>query len=290
VFIHSASFDSQTIQPIDSVYTVRVLYPKALAPEIGAYTRIIDNAFTRAGRLFGERRGAHPTLEHSVLITAGLAGNTLDEGTRVYPDPSARVSMFVRTPNYARAEELYIHAVMHLYNRQREGLLAYQDLQSPFAAEDWQEMEATWAESAFNTSSSGREGRLKYLYNVHTAVVTKNFALISEPPFTDKDGFEKIVPSIAVAKGGAYLDYQYGHYVLAPLVMLAIEGLLQERKTGATVESMLLAVHAEGTRFFDNPAQVLSEKDLARIRSWSTGDGLIPMALLESAVAYYDSQ
>ena len=176
VLINSSAFERQILEPVDSSYVITVIFPKA-AGDVHSYLSIINNSFTRIGRIFNDSRDGD-VREHTVLVTAGLAGNTRSEGTRVYPDPSALVSIFVRTPDHSRAEELFIHAVAHLYNRQREDLLAYQKLQTPFADEDWQEMEATWAELAFNTTPGGREGRLKYLYNVHAAVVSKNFELM----------------------------------------------------------------------------------------------------------------
>ena len=47
--------------------------------------------------------------------------------------------------------------------------------------EDWQELVATWTESAFLASDKGRERRLRYLYRVHAAVRDDDFSRIHTP-------------------------------------------------------------------------------------------------------------
>ncbi len=284
VVIRSSSFDRHTVEPENSSYAVTILYPTAV--DVQPFLPVITHAFTSVGALFND--GGERSRVHTVLITAGLAGNTRSEGTRVYPDPTDLVSMFVRTPDHSRAEELFVHALMHLYNRQRDDMMAYQKLQKPFTPEDWQEAEATWAEAAFSTFPNGREERLKYLYNVHIAVVTKDYSLISGPPFNNQEEFEKITPRVSEPHS-TYLDYQYGHYILAPLLMVAIDGLLQERSTGIDVKTLLTDLHAGSEiNFFERLAELLPAEDVARIRLWEEGGALISQRLIESVMSHYD--
>lgn len=288
VLIRSDAFTLQSIQPKQSRYTVRILYPVTTNEKlVTRYVAIIENAFNRTGKLFNDV----PTdqrIEHTVLITAGLAGNTYEEGTRVYPDPSARVSAFVRTPDSLRAEELLIHAVAHLYNRHQTGVLPYEKLQLPFTEEDWQEVEATWAEMAFTTSDA--KVRSVYLYTVHTAVRTGNFSLIKEAPFNNQKAFEKIRQSVVVAPNSPNLDYQYGHYVLAPLSMLAVEAMLQQSHTGTSVEKILTTIHmGNAQNFFDELEKVLSKEQVEHVRNWFEGKETVPSDLINFAVTYYKS-
>lgn len=281
ILIRSDAFSSHVILPKNSSYEVTVVYPKDTNPTLlKKYDAIIENAFSRVGVLFNDVSVPERT-PHTVLITAGILGDTRDENTRVYPDPNAQVTIFVRVPNHPRAEELFIHAVTHLYNRHRDDLLSYQKLQAPFSEGDWQELEASWSETAFATSDQSLL-RLLYLTNVYTAVRTQNFSLIAEPPFKNKKEFEKIRQNVAVAAGSQNLDYQYGHYVLAPLSMLGVEGLLQKLGTGVTVEKVLREVHEGGGKnFFTVLQQSLSPSDIDEIKSWLEGKTTIPEELIQ---------
>lgn len=282
ILIHSDAFSSHTILPKNSSYALTVVYPVDTdAKLLEKYDAIIENAFSRVGNVFNDAPASKRT-PHTVLITAGIAGDTRDESTRVYPDPNAQVTIFVRVPNHPRAEELFIHAVMHLYNRHREDLLAYQKLQAPFSADDWQELEAAWSETAFATSGQSLI-RLLYLTNVYNAVRTNNFSLIAEPPFKNKKEFEKIHQSAVVRKGSPNLDYQYGHYILAPLSMLGIEGLLQKSGTGVTLEHVLTEVHrGSGKNFFEVLKNSLSQSEIDDIHDWLEGRATIPEHLIQA--------
>ncbi|MFA5877156.1 MAG: hypothetical protein WC880_02205 [Candidatus Paceibacterota bacterium] len=290
VLIRSDAFTLQSIQPKQSIYRVDILYPATTTESsIRRYVAIIENAFNRTGKLFNDAP-KEQRVQHIVLITAGLAGNAYEDITQVYPDPSARVSAFVRTQNILRGEELFVHAVMHLYNRHQSGTLPYQKLQSPFTEEDWQEVEATWAETAFTTSRE-QSGRIVYLYSVHTALRTGNFSLIKEAPFNNQKAFEKIRQSVIVAPNSPNLDYQYGHYVLAPLSMLAVDGMLQESHTGTSVEKILTDIHAgKASNFFDELQRTLSKEEVQRARGWFEGRETIPTSVINSVVASYKSQ
>lgn len=290
VLIRSDAFTLQSIQPKHSIYRVDILYPVTTEENsVQRYIAIIENAFNRTGKLFNDAP-KEQRVPHVVLITAGLVGNAYEDATHVYPDPSARVSTFVRTSDSLRGEELFIHAVMHLYNRHQNGALPYQKLQSPFTEEDWQEVEATWAETAFTTSAE-RSGRIVYLYGVHAALRTQNFSLIKEAPFNNQKAFEKIRQSVIVAPGSPSLDYQYGHYVLAPLSMLAVDGMLQESRADTSVEKILTDIHAgKASNFFDELQKTLSKEEVQRARGWFEGRETIPTSVINLVVASYKSQ
>jgi len=287
VVIKSDAFGALTLNPEGSSYTVTVLYPLITNTEtLNRYVHIVSSAFSHVEKLFPSSASGKHT--HTVLVTAGLAGNTSADGTRVYPDPTEDISMFVRTPNYPRAEELFVHAVMHLFNRQRTDLTAYQNNQDPFPAEDWQEMEAAWSETAFSTWNEGREARIQYLYNIHRAVRTNAFSLIVSEPFNDKKAFEKIRQSAIVKEGSDYLEYQYGHYVLAPLTMVAIEGLLVNRSSEIHVADLLRTIHQDpSTNFFTELGKILSKEELSRVMAWIQGQETIPENLVMKGVAFY---
>ncbi len=282
VLIRSDAFTSRVIEPTQSSYSVTILYPITTDEKlVERYVGIIENAFDRVGRLFNDvpKDSRRP---HTVLITAGITGNE-----RIYPDPTANISIFMRTPEHPRAEELFIHAVTHLYNRHRIDLIGYEKLQAPFAEEDWQELEATWAETAF-TMSDLLEARVDYLYNVHTAVRTGDFSLITEPPFNDQTAFEKITENAVVKPGSPSLDYQYGHYILAPLSMFGVEGLLRQVDSKTDVEDILRKIHnGKANNFFDELKTLLTAEQMEHVRAWFEGEETVPKGLVDVALDYY---
>lgn len=292
LMIHSDDFTSLKLEFENSSYTVRMIYPvSASSAQAEAYSAIVTNAFNSIGRLYFDNLKDKYPFSHTVLVTAGIAGDTKSDETRVYPDPGPDVTMLVRTPDQTRAEELFIHAIAHLYNRERYDFSAYESHQAPLAAGDWQEMEAAWAELAYEKSTKGRLERLRYLYSVHTAVQTNNFSLITLPPFNDKEEFAKMRKTLSVSPTASHLDEQYGHYILAPLVMTAIEGLLIRNKTNTHVEALLVDLHiGKTTNFFDELAKLIPATDVSHILKWIAGTEKVPEDLVYIGAQYYSQK
>lgn len=281
VIIRKDAFGLRTLEPEGSSYRVTVLYPLSLPrADTELVFRTIRSAFTAVGDWYGD--SASERVPHTVVVTAGL-----DPKDEVYPDPHQGVTYLIASPKAERGEGLLIHAVVHLYNR-FSGDRPYLSAQAPFNAGEFQELEATWAESALTTHPDGAFKRLMYLYRVHSAVVAQDFSLIEGAPFNDRAAFDAIEPTILVPPGAPYLDVQYGHYVLAPLTMAAIDALLVERGTGVRVYGILKDLHT-GKResFVEALDAVLSEKDMTQVRAWITADAQIPFPLIERAIALY---
>jgi len=223
---------------------------------------MVRNAFERTGALFNDT--SRTPRPHTVLVTAGLGYTETEEGG-VYPDPGKDVSYLILPPEDARAEELFIHAVAHLYNRFQDTGLAYQAAQTPIPSGDWQELEASWTETAFRTSDEGRRSRFEYLYREHVAH-TNRVGIITSPDTSDE-------------------DVQYAHYILAPLVMIGIDGLLPE---SASVENLLSNLHANPTVVFMEELQDhLSDAEITNVKSWVGGNAKIPREILLAGLSRY---
>lgn len=288
VIIKKAAFASRIIKPAGTSYKVEVIYPRSTSTTTrNRYISIVTNAFTRVAPTFGDSE-TQEAKNHEVLVTAGLAGNTTEIDTCVYPSPGMNASYLIRTTDQARAEELLIHAIVHLYNRhQTSSTNALKD-QDPFSEIDLQETEATWAEIAFMPSNKNRKERLAYLYNVHTAFRTNNFSLIEKPPFDDRQLFETIHQTIFLPKGSSYTDQQYGHYILAPLSMVAIEGLLVQHNTGVSVKEVLIQLHTKKDEtFFGALSKILPPLEMKRIDMWMHGNATIPEELISVGAEMY---
>ena len=238
VLIKKEAFGLRTLEPQNSHYRVTVLYPINMPrAEVQQIFAQVTHAFEAVGDLYGDRATTTRSA-HTVLVTAGLAATDA-----VYPDPTARLTLYIKSPDSERGEALLIHGAVHLYNR-FSGDLPYLAKQFPFNGGEFEELEATWAETALTTHPDAAFERLNYLYRVHSAMVAQKPELLTEPPFNDHEAFNKIRPTILVKPGAPALDVQYGHYVLGPLVMAAVDGLLTTRNAGVSVSSILRDVHA----------------------------------------------
>lgn len=288
MILSSAFIKTPPIQFENSSYKVSILYPANITtPELlSEYEKYVKNAFERVGKIFGDNVN-NPSREHTVLVTVGL-GTSFAERDSVYPDPSADTTYLILNPNRPRSEELFVHAVMHVYNKERNDLISYEKNQLPIPIEEWQEVEATWAETALRTNNEWRVSRLNYLYGVHTAIQIGNFSLIKEAPFNKEDEFKKIKKNIVTDNNSSYLDEQYSHYVLAPLLMVATEGLLQKNKTGTNVEQLLTKIHTEkNLNYFDEVKKLLPQDDENHLTKWMSGEELIPHDLIFTTADYY---
>ena len=288
VVIRKSAFASRIIKPTGTSYKVEVIYPRSTSTTTrNRYISIVTNAFTRVAPIFGDSE-AQEAKTHEVLVTAGLAGNTMEIDTCVYPSPTAKASYLIRSQDQARAEELLIHAIVHLYNRHQTGSTITLKDQDPFSKTDLQETEATWAEIAFMPSNKNRKERLAYLYNVHTAFRTNNFSLIEKPPFDDRQLFETTRQTIFLPKGSSYTDQQYGHYILAPLSMVAIDGLLVQHNTGVSVKEILIQLHTKKDEtFFGALSKILPPLEMKRIDMWMHGNATIPEGLISAGAEVY---
>lgn len=287
VLLKKKAFDTKLLDLPNSSYQVQLVFPIETPHDyLSAYERITRRAFKDIGRLYGDFSTTTKTT-HTVLVTAGLAGNTRSEGTRVYPDPSANRTFIVRTPEQPRSEELLIHAVAHLYNRFSGKEDGYLELQMPFSHEDFQELEASWSELAY-ASPGARHARTEYLYAIHAALQAKDFSSITEPPFSDPAALSQIRQTAIVAPGSSYLDYQYGHYVLLPLAMLALEGMLVEVSAEATVESLLQEAREKKVPLVTLIETALSPYEAKKFMSWIQGEETIPQHFINAGKQRYD--
>ena len=291
VLIHSADFTSRMLRTKNDSYVLRVVYQKSLASEsVERYITTIVHAFDSVSSLYPSTAGQ--MLPHTVLITVGVAGDGTEFETSVYPDPSIKMSMFVRNIGHTRGEELFIHAVAHLFNRYREDLISYEDTQSPLPPEDWQESEAAWSEIVFRTSNEGRTRRLAELYDIHTAIQTHTFSDSLIYPFNTSELFDAVMQRSTVIKpDSVYSDYQYGHYVLGPLVMVAIEGLLQKYNTHTDIKTLCTELHTKETsNFYKKLATVLPPTEMEHIAHFMNGEETIPRELIDAGNDYYEKR
>ena len=289
VIVRSDAWDQKVVQYEHTLFPVRLYWSKdADQKKLQEMMVGVRRAFEDVGAIFPMLPEAQRG-EHDVIITAGVAGDTLSKKTRVYPEPGVNLTSMFRLPGHRRAESLFIHAVGHLYNRHRPYWLGDQEAHQRVPPNDFSELEAAWTEHRFGTSPKTRRQRLEYLYNVHTAVQTGDFSLIVGPPFDEEAGFRKIERSVAIRKGANNMSVHYGHYIIGCLSMVATEGLLAKRESPITVEQLLRETHAgEHKSYLHAVEAALGPEGYAVVWSWMREGVTIPWETVLAGAARYD--
>jgi hypothetical protein len=291
IILRSSDFITTHV-PIDELGTnINVVYP-AQTPDtdVVEYMEIITNAFANVRTLYPNFQTTN-LASHTVLITIGIAGDGNDFKTSVYPNPNQHVTVFVRNKNHRRGEALFVHAVAHLFNRHYTEGLAYQENQAPIPTQDWQEVEAAWTEIIFQSDKRLRAERVEQLYGIHKSIVTDVFSVSLEFPFNDKNVYEDVRrKSIILGADPTYGEEQYSHYILAPLLLLAIEGLLAEHSPETSVSALLTQAHQNNQNFFVLASDHLPKETMPTIGNYIFGKELIPYELLVAGLRRYENQ
>lgn len=233
-------------------YHVRFLYPKNTSREdVILFSDMIARSFDVMGSMYATQKERHPFM---VVLTSGVSSTT-----DLYPDPTGEVAYITKPYEDTRTEELLLHAVMHAYNRFDNRFNAYTKYQSPIPYGDFEELEATWAETALNSSKVRMRARLAYLYGEY------------------RDPTESVT------------DEAHQHYIVSPLVMLAVEGLLQRSASQRDVRAILSKVHqGERVLFLDELANLIGTEWSARVYRWLYEKEPIPYDLLLTGIQYYE--
>lgn len=289
VVFRSTDFVSQEL-PLDERTTIRVLYTAQMPNnEAVEYLKIVSKSFHDMAKLYPDF-DSHQLNSHTVLITIGLAGDGSSFETSVYPAPTKDLTIFVRSKNHPRGEELFTHAIAHIYNRHFDKNLAYQEKQDPIPANDWQEMEAAWTEIIFRSDKNALEQRVKELQATHEAIFTGKFSSELAFPFDNIKIFESVTnKAVAQTENATYGEIQYGHYVLAPLVLLSVEGLLEQHQASTTVAKLLSEAQTKNQSFFVLLTAHLPKEEMKHLFNFLTGQEPIPYELLEAGLLRYDT-
>lgn len=282
VLIRSDAFATEELAFEESAYAVTLYYPKDLE-DLQAYEEIVRNAFERVGALYGDNRSPRP---HTVLVTASIPFSD-EEADSVYPDPRKDLSVLFLKPDHSRSEQLFFHAVAHLYNRYDPPEYGIHE-EERLSASDWSEYEASWVELSLTASDIFRKERLDYLLGVHQAVFARDYSRITVPPFDNREAFDALQRRGTTDWQSSYLDYQYAHYVLAPLILTGIDGLLARHAPEIRVESLLSEIHQDpNKRFFEEVARYVPAEEMERVRAWLAGEEEVPEDLLRLGASRY---
>lgn len=289
VLVRADSFSVRDVSTKKHDFLVRVVYPNSVdATQLPEYLAIIARAFDGVGDQYPNATGAPTT--HTVLLSVGIAGDGHDFYTSIYPEPSLQRSVLVHNLDNPRTEELYLHAVAHLYNRYRTDLTAYKDHQTPLRKVDWEELEACWTEFAFRSSKDGLERHVAELSRVYFDILNNTFSDTDVYPFNNKEIFDAVQYKTAILPDDAkYPDDQFGHYVLGPLTLLSVEGRLVGHGAPVHVKDIFIRMHRTNENFFAVLGEYLPADEVAQVVNEVRGTQALSPTLLQRGTAYYSS-
>lgn len=231
---------------------------------------MILSTFEEVSRLFplGFRRNQR--TDHFVLVTVGMAGDGFAPETRLFPSPGPDLSVIFHNLDDPRGRELFIHTTTHLFNRRRARPQVQPDERGLPRAE-YQEMVATWAELAL-IDDARRAGRFEFLLQDYHAVLDEDPATTPvNPLLTPLSSWSGPIGLLPVTPPSFELS-EFQHYVLAPLLMLAVDGLLQRSGAAPSLYDLLRELHAGAhPGLLTALAKHLSSNDLATVRGWLSG-------------------
>jgi hypothetical protein len=298
VFLAKQSFRSTTI-PLHSLgVTVEAIWPVLWSDaRVKAFLAMVRHGFTTIPSLF-PRGLARPEIKRiAVLSTFGLAGHGRNRNQRLLPNvgPSLLVSWRDPTGPYAgRTEELFLHAVAHLFNRYRARPENAHD--SPLLPRiEYQEAFASWAEVRFLRSNIARRWRMDRQIATHDAWMKPD----GSKPFprgtvyaANRDWIGKrrfpLGLRLKDIRNPIYQEVEYVHYILAPFVLLAAEGMLMGNSAAVDMDDILRSLHTKPNGdLLAELSKHLPAQDIEHLKTLMSGGERFEPELLLKAMRRY---
>lgn len=231
---------------------------------------MIVSTFEAVARLYPLGLRPKERTDHSVLVTVNLAGDGIEPETRLYPSTGPNLSVIFYNLYDPRGRELFIHTTTHLFNRHRARRAAEPD-EKLLPRVDYQELVASWAELAL-IDDERRQVRFEFLLQNYRAVVDGDAATTPTntllAPLSTWEGPIGLVQDEPLT----FELVEFRHYVLGPLLMLAVDGLLERSGTTPRLWELLREVHAGKHRgLLAALAKHLSPQDVGTVRDWISG-------------------
>jgi len=240
------------------------------AARLAIVDAMIASTFEAVADLFplGLRRGQR--ADHSVLVTVNLAGDGSQPEARLFPNPGTNLSVIFSNLDDPRGRELFIHTSTHLLNRRRARRQTEPEERALPRAE-YQEMVATWAELAL-IDDARRSERFDFLMQNYQAVMDGDIATTPSNPLLEPlSGWQGPIGLHGVEPMSFEVS-EFQHYVLAPLLMLAVDGLLERAGATPSLLDLLREVHAGRHRgLLAALAKHLARTEVAMVRGWISG-------------------
>jgi hypothetical protein len=286
LFINPGFWQVESIESVETGLSLQLLSLKTTPPEeLASWREMVSEVYRDVSTLFPLGLLPDQKLPHVILVTAGIAGDGKRMSTRLFPDAGANLTSLFYNPGDGRGRDLFIHTTTHLFNKRRprpEVLPREPDLPKS----EYREMVASWAEIAFNRDDDYVRKRVAMLMKQHVALTDNDPdtwpALSFLREIRSEDGPFGIPPN---APKGSKAAREYAHYYLAPLILLAIDGLLVERGTVVSVRMTLRDIHAgNSTGLLASLPRILLGRS-RQVRGWMDGTEQIPAELVQKGLA-----
>jgi hypothetical protein len=239
VLVRARAFERSVLASPDPAVTLWLVHRSDLStPDRVMVAARVESTWRRVSALFP--LGLDRTIEHTVLVTSGIAGDGRSQRTRLFPAPGSRLSVVFRNLDDPRGADLLIHTTVHVYNRRCARSEAAPD-EPGLPRAEFQEMVAGWAELALAENPAWRRRRVDDLLRDYRAVTDGDSTTVPADPFLAGIGAPETLALTSTSMSAVRAEFQ--HYVLAPLAMLAIDALLAENKASPLIE-VLRDIHA----------------------------------------------
>lgn len=179
-------------------------------------------------------------LPHDILVTTDIAGDNKSDATRIYPAPGPNQSSLFYSLGSYRGNDLFIHAIAHLYNKQRPRPEAT-PREPGLPKTEYLEFVASWSELALNHNHAYVKRRVRFLKKQHKLLTDQDPT--TWPTYPSLKDIQDLKGPFGVPPQRHPAAIEYAHYYLSPLVLLAIDGLLAIDAPDMNVKMMLQDIH-----------------------------------------------
>jgi len=279
VFIKPEFWRIDTIKDAKAGVDIRRIALKSTSEsDLHTIDQRIADTFTNVSSVFplGFTK-AQKAVPHDVLVTTSIAGDNKTDATRIYPAPGPNLSSLFYDLNSNRGEDLFIHAIAHVYNKQRPRP-EVAPTEDHLPKVEYREFVASWAELAFNHDHVYLRKRVNFL--------TRQNKLLTDtkpdtwPTYSALKAIKGLPGPFGIPPQNDPAAIEYAHYYQSPLILLAVDGLLSIYAPDLTVKMILQDIHKGKSPGLLSSFKTYLPLRYKRIETWLNGTAPIPEKLI----------
>jgi hypothetical protein len=290
VFIRPEGWQHRPIPVPDAGITVNRYAPKDYDPDLLALAdRWIADGHRRVRQVYPLGLLPEQTYDHNVIVLVGRAGDGETTRTRIFPNPGPSLTPLYRNFDIARSQTTFLHTTAHLFNKRRPRPETQPD-EPGLPVGEYLELVATWVDMVTNDNPDWIRSRTDFLYSLHL--------LSTDGDPTTAPDFEPLNALVhdpqphgipPVAQPMSFALSEYVHYALSPLLMVALDGLLEQNGRQTDVRTLLQLIHSgRYPGLLAAARDHLPQTDYDRFVTWLRG-GRIDPDTLAAGVAYLEA-
>ena len=291
IFINPQDWEVRTLPHAEAGITLHRYAPKGYDPKLVALSDTwIMNAHRRVRQVYPLGLLPNQKQDHHIIILTGRAGDGSDKFNRIFPNPGPYMTPLYRPFDIARAQTTFIHTTSHLFNKRRPRPET-QPHEPGLPLDEYMEFVASWSDLILNDNPSWMVERTNFLYDIHLLMTDGDPQ--TAPDFTPLSQLKGVPEPVGIPKVDATLPFavaEYLHYALSPLLMVALDGLLQ--KHGGKTDAMTLMQDIHTQKYLgllDAVRKNLPKSAVEDFHVWLRG-GRIPQDVIDTGLEHLKSR